>query len=99
MAYSNSWQTGYYAYLTYSDCDTIPFPPSIHVRAYLYAGTSRSINLDSYPRSETRSAFSYKSSYGLSPTLLPIRVISSPFLSSFEPRPFTIVAAIDSLPY
>jgi hypothetical protein len=52
-----------------------------------------------YVWSETRSAFSYKSSVGLSPTTLPIRVISSPFLSSFEPRPFTIVVAIDSLPY
>lgn len=76
MAYSNSWQTGYYAYSTYSDCDTIPLPAPIHVRAYLYAGTSRSINKDSYPRSETRSACSYKSSYVVSPTPLPIRVIA-----------------------
>jgi len=78
VAYSNSWQTGYYAYSTYSDCDTIPLPAPIHVRAYLYAETSRSIKIkkDSYPGSETRSACSYKSSYGVSPTPLPIRVIS-----------------------
>lgn len=42
----------------------------------------RSINKDSYPRSETRAACSYKSSYDVSPTPLPIRVISLPF-----PRP------------
>jgi len=82
VAYRYSWQTDYYAYSTYSDCDTIPLPAPIHVRAYLYAGTSRSINKDSYPRSETRSACSYKSSYVVSPTPLPIRVISLPF-----PRP------------
>lgn len=78
MAYSNSWQTGYYAYSTCSDCDTIPLPAPIQVRAYLYAETPRSIKIkkDSYPGSETRSACSYKSSYGVSPTPLPIRVIS-----------------------
>lgn len=68
VAYSNSWQTGYYAYSTYSDCDTIKLPAPIHVRAYLYAETSRSIKKDSYPGSETRSACSYKSSYGVSLT-------------------------------
>lgn len=77
MAYSNSWQTG--AYSTYSDCDRMKLPAPIHVRAYLYAETSRSIKKDSYPGSETRSACSYKSSYGVSLTPLPIRVISWPF--------------------
>jgi hypothetical protein len=43
-------QTRQGAYSTYYDCDTIPLPAFIHVRAYLYAGTSRSINKDSYPR-------------------------------------------------
>lgn len=40
-AYSNRWQSGYYASEIDSDCGTIPLPALIHVRAYLYAGTSR----------------------------------------------------------
>ncbi|MCD7466975.1 hypothetical protein HAX54_004093 [Datura stramonium] len=40
-AYSNRWQSGYYAYEIDSDCGTMELPALIHVRAYLYAGTSR----------------------------------------------------------
>ncbi|MCE3216704.1 hypothetical protein HAX54_007687 [Datura stramonium] len=74
-AYSNRWQSGYYAYEIDSDCGTMELPALIHVRAYLYAGTSRSINRKKDPRFETRSACSYKAHNGSSPTLLPIRVI------------------------
>ncbi|MCE5167176.1 Alpha subunit of the F1 sector of mitochondrial F1F0 ATP synthase, partial [Datura stramonium] len=54
--------SGYYAYEIDFDCGTMELPALIHVRAYLYARTSRSIILKE-PRFETQSTCSYKSSY------------------------------------